>query len=241
VLAVWLALPAAASAEVHTSKQGLGLIERFEGLVLTVQPDPVGVPTLCYGITAADGPLPSRATKAQCEWMLRDALARGYEPEVRALFASRGELHGLFDEHRFDALVSLSFNVGVGVLPRLVNTRDLHAIASRWLAYDHAGGVVLPGLLVRRRAEAALFLKPMGRFELYTPPEAHLILSFDRLRGHPSTAAARRRAALRAAMHADAAAIARVARPQHDWLSHRRLDRYRALERRLTTNPKEQR
>jgi len=233
LLAVWMALPATATAGVHTSAQGIRLIERFEGLVLTPQPDPVGRLTVCYGITSDDGPLPPHATPAECGRMLKAALAVGYEPQVRALFASRGELHGLFNQHRFDALVSLAFNVGPSVLSRLVNTRDLHAIASRWLAYDRAGGVVLPGLVARRHAEAALFLSPMGRFELYTPHEAHLILSYDRLRGHPSLAAARRRASLQQAMHADAAAIARVARRENDWLSYRRLDRYRALERRL--------
>lgn len=233
LLAVWMALPVAASATVHTSPAGIRLIEHFEGLVLDVQPDPVGVPTLCYGITAADGPLPSHATKAQCERMLKDALARGYEPSVRALFGSRGELHGLFNQHRFDSLVSLSFNVGVGILPRLVNTRDLRSIASRMLAYDHAGGTVLPGLLARRRAEAELFLRPMGRFELFTSHEAHLILQYDRLRGRTSPAAQRRRLALQAAMRADARGIARVARREPDWLSARRLDRYEALLRRL--------
>jgi lysozyme len=233
LLAVAGVVPTAVSATVHTSSQGISLIEYFEGVVLVVQPDPVGVPTICAGITAADGPLPSHATRAQCERMLRHALAVGYEPHVRALFASHGVLRGLFNQHRFDALVSLTFNVGPGVLPRLVNTRDPHAIASRWLAYDHAGGAVLAGLVARRRAEAALFLSPMGRFELWPPREIHLVLSYDRLRGHPSLAAHLRRRRLQHAMRAEARHVARVARSQHDWLSAQRLVRYQALQRRI--------
>lgn len=231
LLAVWLAVPAAAT--VHTSSAGIRMIEGFEGLTLTPQPDPVGIPTLCYGITAADGPLPSHATRAQCERMLKDALARGYEPQVRALFSAHGVLHGLFNQHRFDSLASLSFNLGPGVLPQLVNTRDLHAIATTMLAYNHAGGRVLLGLSIRRHAEAALFLRPMGRYELFAPVEIHLIASVDRLAGHTSLAAHRRRARLQTAMHDRAHWIARTARRDRDWLSFGRLARYLALERRL--------
>lgn len=233
LLAAWLALPGAASATVHTSPDGLRLIEHFEGLVLTPQPDPVGIPTVCYGQTAADGPLPSHATPAECARMLRRSLARGYEPSVRALFSSRGELHGLFNQHRFDALVSFAYNLGPGVLAHVVTSRDLRSIASTMLAYDHAGGAVLPGLYLRRHAEAALFLAPMGRFELFTGHEAHLILQYDRLRGHPSAAAHLRRLALRAAMRADARQLVHLIHVEHDGLSHRRLDRLAALRRRI--------
>jgi lysozyme len=233
LLAVWLALPAAASATVHTSPQGIRLIEHFEGLVLSVAPDPVGIPTVCYGQTAADGPLPAHATPAECEQLLHRSLARGYEPYVRARFLPGGRLRGLFNQHRFDMLVSITYNGGPGLLDSIVRDRDLHAIAARMLAYDHAGGRVLPGLSIRRRAEASLFLQPMGRFELWPPGEIFLVRRLDRLHGHNSRRAERVKAELRARVAVEVARLRRVIHEQHDGLSHRRFDRLKALERRL--------
>lgn len=228
----WAAAPAAA--RVHTSLAGVRMIERFEGYVPTPQGDPIGIPTVGFGSTLADvSPLPLFLTRPQAETLLRRSLARSYEPYVRALFGQRGVLHGMFNQHRFDALMSPSYNLGPGVLRSVVRSRGLHAIAARLLAYVHAGGRVLPGLVARRRAEAALLLKPMGRFELYPSAEAHLILSYDRLAGHTSAASHARRARLRAAMRAAAVNVARVARRESDWLTRRRLDRYRALRRRI--------
>jgi lysozyme len=224
-----------AHAQMHTSTPGVKLIERFEGYEPTPAPDPVGIPTVCFGQTAVDGPLPAHATFAQCERLLRRSLARGYEPSVRALFAHHGRLYGLFNQHRFDALVSVVYNLGTGVLQAIVYTRNLRAVAARLLLYDHAGGHVLLGLSIRRHAEAGLLLQQMGRFELYPRLEVHLIVSFDRLRGHRSAAARRRRCALRRAMRTEARRIAVVARREPDWLSTRRLDRYRALSRRTQT------
>jgi len=209
------------------------MIENFEGYSPTPAPDPVGIPTVCFGQTAVDGVLPSFATRGQCEAMLRRSLDRGYEPAVRALFGSRGRLVGLFNQHRFDALVSFAYNLGTGALGSLVRSRDLRATARSMLGYDHAGGAVLVGLAIRRRAESALFLRPLGRFEGYLPAEAHLILAYDRLVGHPSQAAHDRRLRLQAAMLTAARQVARLARTQHDWLSFRRLDRYQALLRRI--------
>jgi len=232
-LAVWLALPAVAVGGVHTSVAGLRMIESFEGLVLTPQPDPIGIPTICYGQTAADGPLPAHATPHECELMLRGSLARVYERYVRALFLPGGRLRGLFNQHRFDALVSIAYNGGPGILSRIVTSRDPRAIASAMLAYDHAGGVRLPGLTRRRRAEAALFSRPMARFELWPRYEIRLVQQLDRLREHASARAIRVRAQLRARIAVRLHALRHVIHQQHDALSHRRADRLKALQRRL--------
>lgn len=65
---------------------------------------------------------------------------------------------------QFCALLDFSFNLGINVLYHshlLTNLNSAYSrvtIAREFLKYDHAGGKVLPGLSVRRKAEYDLFL-----------------------------------------------------------------------------------
>lgn len=64
---------------------------------------------------------------------------------------------------QFDALVSFSFNVGLGNLQRStirmkVNRGDMDGAAEAFLDWTKAGGKVLKGLVSRRNDERALFL-----------------------------------------------------------------------------------
>ena len=64
----------------------------------------------------------------------------------------------------FDALVSISFNFGLGNLQRSTirmkaNRGDWEGAAEAFMAWTKGGGKVLPGLVRRREAERALFLK----------------------------------------------------------------------------------
>ncbi len=67
-------------------------------------------------------------------------------------------------QNEFDALVSFSFNLGLGVLQRstlrqaLLRGDKVMAMQSL-LKYNKAGGKVLKGLDIRRKDEAALFRK----------------------------------------------------------------------------------
>jgi lysozyme len=71
----------------------------------------------------------------------------------------------ILKQTRFDALVSLAYNCGPGVLAptttigRAVRTRTRKGVAAAFLLYDHADGKVLPGLRTRRGAEAKLWSK----------------------------------------------------------------------------------
>ena len=63
----------------------------------------------------------------------------------------------------FDALVSISFNFGLGNLQRSTirmkaNRGDWEGAAEAFLAWTKGGGRVLPGLVKRRVAEKTLFL-----------------------------------------------------------------------------------
>jgi lysozyme len=63
----------------------------------------------------------------------------------------------------FDALVSFSFNVGLGNLQRSglrmkTNRGEFETAADEFLKWTKAGGRVLPGLVKRRNDERALYL-----------------------------------------------------------------------------------
>jgi lysozyme len=63
----------------------------------------------------------------------------------------------------FDALVSISYNFGLGNLQRSTirmraNRGDWEGAAEAFMAWTKGGGKVLPGLVKRRQAEIALFL-----------------------------------------------------------------------------------
>jgi len=63
----------------------------------------------------------------------------------------------------FDALVSFSFNVGLGNFQRStmrmkINRGELEEAADEFLKWTKSGGRVLPGLVKRRNDERALYL-----------------------------------------------------------------------------------
>ena len=68
---------------------------------------------------------------------------------------------------QFDALVSFSFNVGLGALQRSsirmrYNRGDIEGAADAFLMWTKAAGKVLPGLVKRRQDERAMFLARLG-------------------------------------------------------------------------------
>ena len=67
----------------------------------------------------------------------------------------------------FDALVSFSFNVGLGSLQRSTlrmktNRGDFEGAAAEFMKWTKAAGRVLPGLVKRRQDERAMFLTHLG-------------------------------------------------------------------------------
>ena len=66
-------------------------------------------------------------------------------------------------ERRLAAIVDFTFNLGTGrlqtsTLRRRVNQRDWQGAASELKRWVYGGGVILPGLVTRRAANAALLL-----------------------------------------------------------------------------------
>lgn len=143
----------------HVSDQGRAFIGAQEGLRLRTYRDAVGVLTIGYGHTSAAGPPIVNPymiiTKQQADSILARDLVK-YEDEILR------EVHVPLLQCQFDALVSFTYNVGVGALAELVRVSDLNAhvyssVPRHLPDFDHAGGRVLLGLYKRRHAEAAMF------------------------------------------------------------------------------------
>ena len=134
------------------SSKGVSLIKSFEGCRLKAYKCPAGVWTIGYGHTAGvkEG---DTITQKQADDYLRNDLEK-YE---KAVMNYDGIYH--FNQNQFDALVSFTYNCGVGNLKNLTQSgkRTIAQISTKLPLYNKAGGVVLRGLQRRRAAEKELF------------------------------------------------------------------------------------
>ena len=136
----------------NISQNGIDLIKKHEGCHLTAYLCPSGKWTIGYGHTSKvkKG---MQITQEQAEEYLR----KDCESSEKAVNALGRNLN----QNQFDALVSFTFNCGVGNLKTLCHNRTLGTISEKILLYNKAGGKVLNGLIKRRKEEQALFLAPM--------------------------------------------------------------------------------
>ncbi|UJB32647.1 MULTISPECIES: lysozyme [Chromobacterium] len=143
----------------NISANGVKLIQQFEGLRLKAYQDAVGVWTIGYGHTGPDVTPGLVISQAQADALLARDLNR-FETGVSRLVSVP------LNQNQFDALLSFSYNLGLGSLQnstllRLLNQRDYAGAAAQFPRWNKAGGKVLPGLTRRRAAEQALFLQPV--------------------------------------------------------------------------------
>lgn len=138
------------------SNNGIDLIKSFEGLRLKAYKDSVGVSTIGYGHTknVKMGDVISLKTAEQ--FLLDDI--RIFEEGVLALVKIE------ITQNMFDALVSFSFNLGLGnlaksTLLKKINSKLFKEAGNEFVRWNKAGGVVLKGLTRRRLLEKELFLK----------------------------------------------------------------------------------
>lgn len=137
------------------SKKGLDLIKTFEGLGLKAYKDSVGILTIGYGSTGSHVKPGMVITIEQAEELLKQDMSR-FEKGVNDLVKVP------LTQNQFDALVSFSFNLGLGnlkssTLLRKLNASDYSGAASEFLRWNRAGGKVLNGLTRRRQAEKDMF------------------------------------------------------------------------------------
>jgi lysozyme len=134
---------------------GLELTKSFEGLRLTAYHDVAGIWTIGYGHTGADVHEGQTITEFVAEALLRADVAPCVACVNRAVEAP-------IAQHQFDALVDFAFNAGRGsllksTLLQKVNRSDFEGAAVQFGLWTYAGGVQQPGLVRRRKAEAAMF------------------------------------------------------------------------------------
>jgi len=164
------------------SDEGVRLIKSFEGYHRKLKDGrclayrcPAGVLTIGWGCT--DGVREGMIwTAEEAEAGLRRELAK-FEHGVSRLVTVE------INQNQFDALVSFSYNVGLGALQKStllkrINKGEFAKAQGEFSRWTRGGGKVLPGLVSRRTREAALFLKPVEQPEApYMPQEVEPVSS----------------------------------------------------------------
>ena len=163
------------------SKAGADLMHQYEGCRNKPYLCPAHIWTIGYGHVLYQDqirlPMVSKegqSTMIRKEYPLKQEDNRVWsKEEIEKLFSDdvslfeRGVLRlvpGVVGRQgAFDALVSISFNFGLGNLQRSTirmkaNRGDWEGAAEAFMGWTKGGGKVLPGLVKRREAERALFL-----------------------------------------------------------------------------------
>ncbi|MFD1770856.1 lysozyme [Sphingobacterium suaedae] len=145
-----------------TGNKGLSLIKSFEGFYSKPYLDPVGIPTIGYGVikypngkkvTIKDAPI----TEETASDLLAQLLEQAYEKEVSRLVKVP------LNQNQFDALVSFTYNLGSSNLSKSTLLKKVNknpcdpTIANEFSKWVNAGGKKLAGLVRRRKAESDLY------------------------------------------------------------------------------------
>ena len=136
----------------NISSNGLKIIKKYEGCKLTAYKCPAGVWTIGYGHTKGvkQG---MKISQAQADAYL-ESDCKVYVNAVNKYYNKYK-----FNQNQFDALVSFTYNCGVGNLKTLLNggKRSISEISNAIPKYTRANGKVLKGLANRRAEEKKLF------------------------------------------------------------------------------------
>ena len=143
------------------NKATIDLIKEFEGCRLEAYLDPVGIPTIGYGLTTGA----IHSVKVEMGMTITQKQADGYLDAV--LFSFADKLTRMFKRtptpNQFGAMLSLAYNIGTGAFSRSTclkrfNAGDIDGAAEALTWFNKAGGKKLRGLVRRREAERDLFL-----------------------------------------------------------------------------------
>ena len=149
------------------SDKGLRLIQEFESFEAKPYLDSARVWTIGYGstyypngkkVTKFDKPI----NRLYAETIQRNVIKNDFEPVINDLL-KKEIASGFITQNMFDAILSLTYNIGVNgfkrssVLRHLKNGDKLNA-GNAFLLWNMAGGKVLKGLVKRREKERELFL-----------------------------------------------------------------------------------
>ena len=143
-----------------TGESGYNLIKNFESLQLDAYLDPIGIPTIGYGITKIDGQpiqMGTTITEEQADFHLRHEVEK-FEKAVNQYVTVK------LTQNQFDALICFTYNLGSGnllksTLLKKLNQGDYKGASEEFEKWNMAGGRALAGLTRRRIAERDLFLQ----------------------------------------------------------------------------------
>lgn len=140
----------------------LAIIKKHEGLRLRAYLCPAGVPTIGYGSTFyEDGTkvkMGDEISKERAERLLFQAVMK-FETQVKSMLMQP------LNNNQISALTSFVYNLGPGALRRSTLLKKINAnpndpsIRDEFMKWNKAGGVVLPGLVARRKDESDLYFK----------------------------------------------------------------------------------
>lgn len=138
------------------SSTGENLIKGFEALRLKAYQDDEGIWTIGWGHTGVDVVEGLVCTPEQAETWFQEDTAWAVKGVDDSLTTN-------VTQNQFDALVSFTFNVGVGAeahstMIKLINARNFMGAAAEFPKWDHINGVVNAGLQRRRHQEQGVFL-----------------------------------------------------------------------------------
>ena len=145
------------------STTGINLICSFEGLKLKAYDDGVGVWTIGFGTTIYPNGIKVRKgdtyTEAQAKAYMAHDLKK-FESTVNSAVTVP------INQKQFDALVSLTYNIGTGAFKEStllikLNLSDYKATATQFAVWNKGGGKVMQGLVNRRAVERKLFEKAL--------------------------------------------------------------------------------
>lgn len=140
----------------------INLIKSFEGFSKVPYLCPAGIPTIGFGntryedgkkVTLSDAPI----TELRASLIMKEALLE-YEAAVNRYVTAP------ITQNQFDALVDFAYNAGAqslrtSTLLKYLNVGNITAAADEFNKWVNGGGKRLSGLVKRRAAERALFLK----------------------------------------------------------------------------------
>lgn len=141
------------------SKKGINLIKGFEACKLTAYICPAGKLTIGWGHTGKDVVKGLKITQERADELLLNDI-RIAENAINNLV--KVELN----QNQYDALVSFVFNVGVSAFKKstmlkFLNVGHFPLAAGQFDRWIYSKGVVLQGLVKRRKIEKDLFMKPV--------------------------------------------------------------------------------
>lgn len=165
VIGNWVCGPDGIAKERATSDDKLYyFIKKFEGLRLDRYICPAGVPTIGVGCTNPKWVNKGHITEAEAIQAFKEDIEM-FKDGVESLLAARKVT---LVQHKKDALISFAYNCGLAALSSSTLLRRISGgssdpmITDAFMMWTKGGGITLPGLVTRRKAEANLYCN--GRY-----------------------------------------------------------------------------